>query len=136
MFEKNFITSGELRELRINGCRIQLGGDFIIDDRLESEGSIRISEYIGGCLYLEPEHLFLENAPVVAGISISRSGDSLMLEKVSCGHGHEGLIPLLAGQVRHFAEFYGYGVDFPDLLRRQSNYGYESRGQCKRQHFI
>lgn len=117
MFEKNFITSGELRELRINGCRIQLGGDFIIDDRLESEGTIRVSEYIGGCLYLKPETLFLENAPVVAGISISRSGELLVLKKVFCEHGHEGFIPLLMEEVGHFAGFYGYQADFQGLCR-------------------
>lgn len=115
MFEKNLITSNELREMRLNGHRLQLGGDFIVDDRLESEGTIRIFEYIGGCLYLGLEHLFPENAPVVAGISISRSGDSLVLKEVFCEFGHEGLIPLLAGQVRHFADFYGCHVYFLDL---------------------
>lgn len=118
MFEKDFITGSELRGLRLTGNRLQLGGDFIVDDKLESEGTLKISEYIGGCLYLEPEYLFMENAPVVAGVSISRSGGSLMLKEVFCELGHEGLIPLLAGQVRHFAEFYGYGVDFPCLLMR------------------
>lgn len=119
MFVKNFITSNELKEMRLNGHRLQLGGNFIIDDRLESEGTIRIFEYIGGCLYLEPEHLFLKNAPVVAGISISRSGDSLMLKKVSCGHGHEESIPLLMNQVGHFADFYGYAMNFMDLGKGQ-----------------
>lgn len=119
MFEKDFIASGELRELRLNGHRLQLGGDFIIDDKLESEGTLKIFEYIGGCLYLEPEYLFLENAPVVAGISISRSGNSLILKEVFCEHGHGEFIPLLMKQVRHFAEFYCYGVDFLDLLIKQ-----------------
>lgn len=115
MFERNFITGNGMRELRLNGHRLQLAGDFIIDDRLESEGTLRISEYIGGCLYLEPEPLFLENAPVVAGISISKSEDFLILKEVSCEHGHEEFIPLLMKQVAHFAGFYGYQVSFLDL---------------------
>lgn len=117
MFEKNFITSNELKEMRLNGHRLQLGGNLIVDDRLESEGTIRISEYIGGCLYLEPEHLFLENAPVVAGISISRSGELLVLRKVFCEYGHEGFIPLLMEEVGHFAEFYGYSLGFLNLKK-------------------
>lgn len=117
VFEENFIASGELRELRLNKHRMQLGGDFIIDDRLESEGALRISEYIGGCLYLEPGPLFLENAPVVAGISISRSGDSLMLREVFCEYGHEEFIPLLMKQVEDFAEFYGYSLGLLNLKK-------------------
>lgn len=117
MFEKNFITSDELREMRLAEHRIQKEG-FIVDDRLESEESLKIYEYIGGgCLYLEPQ--FLEDL-LVAGIEIIKSGEKeVKVKRVSCEFGHEELISEMFKQLIHFGKFYGYNIAFLDLRKNR-----------------
>ena len=67
---------------------------------------------------MEPE--FLGNAPLVAGISISKPGDSLVLKKIFYEFGYQGLVPELAAQVLHFADFYGYPADFLDFGKNRA----------------
>lgn len=105
----NFITSSELAEMRKRESPINAGDSMFIYDRLEEQGILQIHEYIGGCLYLEPN--ILEEAPLVAGVSIKRSGKSLEIDKTFHEHGHGELAPLLLEQVEHFAEFYGFGME-------------------------
>jgi len=105
MFEKNFITSDELREMRLKEHRIRREENLLIDDRLES-GYLGIYEYIGGCLYLEPQ--FLEDL-LIAGIEIIKSDEKeVKLNSIFCKFGHEEMVPLMVKQIKHFADFYGY----------------------------
>lgn len=114
MFEKNFITSDELREMRLAEHRIQKEG-FIVDDRLES-GFIGIYDYIG-CLNLESR--FLDDL-LVAGIEIARSGEKdVKVKKISCGFGHDLLIPVMLKQLIYFGKFYGYNIAFLDLRKNR-----------------
>lgn len=93
--------------MRINKHRLRLGQDLLVDDRLESEGILRIHEYTGGSVYMEPE--LLENAPVVAEIQIVESDDGeVRVESVFSEYGHENLDGLMIKQAEFFARFYGY----------------------------
>ena len=89
---RNFITSSELAEMRKRESPINAGDSMFVYDRLEEQGILQIHEYIGACLYLEPN--ILEEAPLVAGVSIKRSGKSLEIDKTFHEHGHGELAPL------------------------------------------
>lgn len=109
--KENFITSGELREMRLSGHRMEPGQDLLIEDRLEEKGFLGIYEYTGGCAYLEPE--LLENAPLVAGIELEKSGKKgVRVKKIFYEHGHEDLVFTMFDQVKHFADFYGFNLAF------------------------
>lgn len=110
MEEGNFIASSELKAMRIRDCPMKAEGSLVIDDRMEEQGTLRIHEYIGGCLYLGAG--IMGQAPLVAGISVMKSGDSLKVGEMFHEHGHEDLAPLLAGMAKHFAGFYGYAISF------------------------
>ena len=107
----NFITSSELGGLRTKEFQMETGDSLFIIDRLEEQGTLRAHEYIGGCLCVGPGYSLTGNAPLVAEISIMRSGRTLRIDKTFHEHGHAELIPLLIGKVLHFAEFYGYGME-------------------------
>ncbi len=115
MSADNFITSSELAEMRKRELPINAGDSLLIIDRLEEQGILEAYEYIGGCLYLGPGYSLSGNAPLVAGVSIKKSGKSLKIDKTFHEYGHEGLVPLLVEQVLHFAEFYGYGIGTPEF---------------------
>lgn len=118
MLEKNFIASDELREMRLAEHRIQKEG-LMVDDRLES-GFIGIYDYIGDCLYLEPQ--LLEDL-LVAGIEIIKSGGKEVgVKRVFYEFGHKELVPMMMGQLKHFHDFYDFSVAFLDLRKiRYSN---------------
>ena len=118
MGENNFIKSNELRAMRIKEFPIRTGDSLFIDDMLEEQGTIKIYEYIGGRIYLEPD--ILKEAPLVAGISIKMSGNSLKIDKIFHEYGHQELVPLLMDQAVHFAGFYGYNID-PLNLSKEGN---------------
>ena len=111
MGENNFIVNNELKAMRINENPIAISGSLLVDDRLEEQGIIKIYEYIGRTLYLEPGNLLSENAPLVAWISIKKSGNCLKDGRVYHEFGYDELEPLLKGQAEHFAEFYGYSME-------------------------
>lgn len=111
MGDSNFITSSELAEMRKRESPINAGDSMFIYDRLEEQGILQIHEYIGGCLCVGPGYSLTGNAPLVAEVSIMRSGRTLRIDKTFHEHGHAELIPLLIGKVKHFAEFYGYGME-------------------------
>ena len=111
MEENNSIVNNELKDMRIRENPIEISGSLLVDDRLEEQGAIKIYEYIGGTLYLEPGHLLSENAPLVAWISIKKSGNCLKDGRVYHEFGYDELEPLLKGQAEHFAEFYGYSME-------------------------
>lgn len=116
MLDKNFITSDERRGERLRRHRIQGKENLIIDDKLES-GYLGIYDYIGGCLYLEPE--FLEGL-LVAGIEIARSGEKeVKVKRVFCEFGNDALVPLMLKQLGHFGKFYGYDIAFMDLMENR-----------------
>lgn len=93
--------------MRIKEKPIESGELVIVDDRLESEGFLKLYEYVGGPVYLDP--LQEDNMAEVAGISIARTNDAEMqVDRIFCEYGHEDLVPELVEQARHFAEFYGY----------------------------
>ena len=111
MGDINFITSSELGGLRTKEFQMETGDSLFIIDRLEEQGTLEAHEYIGGCLCVGPGYSLTGNAPLVAEVSIMRSGRTLRIDKTFHEHGHGELIPLLIGKVEHFAEFYGYGME-------------------------
>lgn len=114
MEKGNFITSEELREMRLSGHRMEPGQDLLIEDRLEGKGCLRIYEYTGGCVYLEPE--LLEKAPLVAGIELEKMGEKgVRVKKIFYEYGHEDLVSAMVEQVKYFVEFYGFNLTFLDL---------------------
>ena len=120
MGETNFITSNELKAMRIRQHPIAISDSLLVDDKLEEQGTIKIYEYIGGILYLEPGHLFSENALLVAWISIKKSGNCLKDGRVYHEFGYDELEPLLKGQAEHFAEFYGYSMESMDYRKAEN----------------
>ena len=120
MRENNSIISNELKDMRIRENSIGISGSLLVDDRLEEQGTIKIYEYIGGTLYLEPGHLLSGNAPLVAWISIKKSGNCLKDGRVYHEFGYDELEPLLKGQAEHFAEFYGYSMESMDYRKAES----------------
>ena len=111
MGDINFITSSELGGLRTKEFQMETGDSLFIIDRLEEQGTLEAHEYIGGCLCVGPGYSLTGNAPLVAEVSIMRSGRTLRIDKTFHEHGHGELIPLLIGKVEHFAEFYGFGME-------------------------
>lgn len=120
MGENNSIISNELKVMRINENPIAISGSLLVDDRLEEQGTIKIYEYIGGILYLEQGHLLSGNAPLVAWISIKKSGNCLKDGRVYHEFGYDELEPLLKGQAEHFAEFYGYSMESMDYRKSEN----------------
>lgn len=108
MFEKNFITSDELREKRLSEHRIEREENLLIDDKLES-GYLGIYECPDGCLYMEPK--FLEDL-LIAGIEIIKSDEKeVKLKKAFCKFGH-GLESEMLEQLKYFGKFYEYDIAF------------------------
>ena len=77
MGDSNLITSSELSELRTKEFQMETGDSLFIIDRLEEQGTLRAHEYIGGCLCVGPGYSLTGNAPLVAEVSIMRSGRTL-----------------------------------------------------------
>lgn len=95
------------RLMRIQEKPVEAGEPVIVDDRLETEGTLRLYECAGRPVYLDPP--LTGNMAEIARISIVKTnGTEVRLSQVFCEYGHEGLVLELVGQARHFAEFYGY----------------------------
>lgn len=112
------IASNEWKGERIKRCPIKMD-NMLADDRLEEQGILKIYEYIGGCVYLDPE-LLGKNAAPVAEIEIIKTGEKeVKLKKKSCQFGHDDLVPLMLGQLIHFGKFYEYDIAFLDLKKNR-----------------
>lgn len=95
------------RMIRILEKPVKTAEAVIVDDRLETEGTLRLYECTGGPVYLDPPRA--GNMAEIAGISIDKTnGAEVRVSRIFCEYGHEEFVPELVGQARHFAEFYGY----------------------------
>lgn len=104
--------------MRISEKPLQAEG-ILVDDRLESEGYIRLYEHISGAIYLSTDLPGLNNIVPVAEIEISVSEDRrLRVKSFFCEYGYEELLHKLKEQVWHFAGHHGYSMELLDLRKR------------------
>lgn len=109
-----------MREKRIREHPIELKGDYIIADRLEMDGTLKLFEYMGGPMYtpFDPERM--ENAVIIASteISINHEAKEIRLVKADCSYGYD-FIGAMIQQVLHFADFYGYSAALLNLKKNR-----------------
>lgn len=125
-----------LKAMRIKKCPIQLRGNMVVADELESSGRIRIFENTGGVLYLQTDDCDMDydaNLVQIAEIAVSVHEDErkVELEKIYCEYGYnEELVPVLLEQVINFADFYNYGFSVPVSQKKQWKPSEFSRGRA------
>ena len=123
--EHRLPISESLRKSRLQRCLLDYGDGILVDDRLESDGFIKIYECLGGTIYLsstEEMNHFQNNVVPIAGISVSiRDGQVVQIDKIFCEFGHQGFIGILLKQTMSFADFYGLRVSIVDIRKGDSS---------------
>ena len=114
--------SKSLQKMRIHRCPMDCGENIFIVDRLESDGFIKIYEYLNGTFYVPTNtdeiNDFHNNVVPIATISISiRDEQTVQIDKIFCEFGHEGFIGKLVQQIINFADFYGLRVGIVDIRK-------------------
>jgi len=121
MKEYRLPISENFKQSRILRCPLDCGDGIMVNDQLESDGFIKIFEYLGGTVYLsnaEEMNYFPNNVVPVAGISVSiRGEETVQIDKIFCEFGHEGFIGKLVQQIINFADFYGLRVGIVDIRK-------------------
>lgn len=112
------LSDGCTRERRLKKHPINIKGDYIIVDRLEIDGTLKLFEYLGGPMYtpFNPERM--ENVALVASakINLNHQSKEVRMGKVNCNYGYD----FWGAMIRHvlqFADFYGYSVALLNLKK-------------------
>lgn len=112
-----------MKLIRINEHPFECGADsfaanLLIDDRLELEGTLKLYENTGGCIYLFQEPFMMGSTALVAEAEIEKiDKDELKVKKIFYEYGYDELVHPLVDQILYFARFYGYAVGFLDLKK-------------------
>ena len=89
------LEKSESKMMRISQNPIRAEG-ILVDDRLGTEGYIRLYEPISGALYISTDLFGLNNVVLVAEIEIAKSGDrSFRIRRFFCEYGYEDLLEQL-----------------------------------------
>lgn len=112
--------SESLRKMRFQRSTMDCGQNIFVEDRLESEGIIKIYEYIGGTFYLpinaNEMNIFRNHVVPIAGISVTIvDEEKVQIDKIFCEYGYDEYIPKIMEQIMNFADFYGLKVSILDL---------------------
>lgn len=100
---------------RLKNHPIGIDGNFIVADRLEINGTLKLFEYTGTVYtYFEPEEM--DNAVIVASaeVHINHENKEIRLRTVTCNYGYD-FTGAMIRQILNFADFYGYSVDLFNL---------------------
>lgn len=111
-----------LRKNRLKEHPLQIPGDIIIYDRLETEGVLLLYEYTGDAFYMPMDYEELkecENLTFVAGISVSvfKNENLVFVDRYFSYYGQEEYAEKLFGYIDSFAEFYGYSTGILDIRK-------------------
>lgn len=109
-----------LRLMRIKKQPIQSDENLLIMDRLE-KGFLRLYEYTDGSIYISgdvPELNLSNNTAMVAELTVSLIPErkEVKLDRMFSEYGYD-FGDMLKGQLRHFADFYGYSIVLLDLRK-------------------
>ena len=95
-------------------------GNLVVDDKLETEGKLRLYENVGGSIFLFLEPSVMDNLALVAEVVVEEIGEKkLWIKRISYEYGYDELWYPLMQQVQHFAEFYGCALAALDLRKKR-----------------
>ncbi len=109
-----------LRLMRIREQPIHSDENLLVIDWLE-KGFLRIYEYTNGSIYISGDDVGVtatNNVAMVAELTVSLLPErkEIKLEKMFSEFGY-GFGDMLKGQLKHFADFYGYSIVLLDLRK-------------------
>lgn len=106
MKEYRLPISESFKKKRMQRCPLDCGDGILVNDQLESEGFIKIYEYLGGTVYLD-EVQKSPNVVPIAGISVKilEKEHMVQIDKIYCEFGYDEFIPELMKQIMNFADF-------------------------------
>ena len=113
-----------LRLMRIKKQPIKSDENLLIMDRLE-KGFLRLYEYTDGSIYISgdvPELNISNNTAMVAELTVSLIPErkEVKLDRIFSEYGYD-FGDMLKGQLRNFADFYGYSIVLLDLRKRKKD---------------
>ncbi len=109
-----------LRLMRIGEHPIHSDENLLVIDWLE-KGFLRLYEYTGGSIYISGDDAWANtdnNVAMVGELTVSLLPErkEVKLERIFSEFGYS-FGDLLKGQLRHFADFYGYSIVLLDLRK-------------------
>lgn len=109
-----------MRKLRLSEHKIDIAGNFFVEDDLKTKGTLKVYEYLGGPILMHLKPSEMDNAVLVASITITTRNDlrEIKLGKIFFEYGYDSLASPMLGQVSHFADFYGYSLVLLDLRKK------------------
>lgn len=118
----NTLTDKSMKKLRLSEHKIDIAGNFLVEDELETKGILKLYEHLGGPILMHLKPSEMDNAVLVASITIAIRQDlrESKLEKIFFEYGYDSLAEPMLGQVLHFADFYGYSLALLDLTKKQT----------------
>lgn len=116
----NTLTDKSMKKLRLSEHKIAISGNFFVEDELKTKGALKLYEYLGGPILMHLKPSEMNNAVLVASITITtrRHRMESRLEKIFHEYGYDSLVGPMLDQVLHFADFYGYSFILLDLTKK------------------
>lgn len=116
----NTLTDKSMKKLRLSEHKIDIAGNFLVEDELETKGTLKLYEHLGGpiLMYLKPSEM--DNAVLIASITITTRPDlrESRLGKIFFEYGYDSLAGPMLRQMLHFADFYDYSLALLDLTKK------------------
>lgn len=111
-----------MKKLRLHEHKIDITGNFFVEDELEINGTLKLYEYLGGIIPVHLKPSEMSNAVLVASITITTNHDlkKCGLVKIFHEYGYDSLAEPMLQQMFHFADFYGYSLALLDLTKKMS----------------
>lgn len=109
-----------MEKLRLSEHKIAISGNFFVEDKLNTKGALKLYEYLGGPILMHLKPSEMDNAVLVASITITTRNDlrEIKLGKIFFEYGYDFLAGPMLGEVLHFADFYGYSLVLLDLRKK------------------
>lgn len=117
----NIPVDENMRKLRLSEHKINISGNFMVEDDLEINGTLKVYEYLGGVIPMHLKPSEMSNAVLVASVTITARHDlkECRLVKIFHEYGYDFLANPMLEQVLYFADFYGYSLVLLNLRKRQ-----------------
>lgn len=109
-----------MEKLRLSEHKIAISENFFVEDELKTKGTLKLYEYLGGPILMHLKPSEMDNAVLVASITITTRNDlrEIKLGKIFFEYGYDSLANPMLEQVLYFADFYGYSLVLLDLLKK------------------
>lgn len=116
----NTLTDESMKKLRLSEHKINIAGNFMVEDDLEINGTLKLYEYLGGVIPVHLKPSEMSNAVLVASVTITARHDlkECRLVKIFHEYGYDSLVGSMLEEVSHFADFYGYSLVLLDLRKK------------------